>query len=78
MMGGMSGLGWWGPGFGGIFMILWWGLVIVGIVVLVRWLISFSRGGGAEKDVLDILKERYARGEIDQVEYEKMRHDLEH
>lgn len=40
MMGDMSGMGWWGSGFGGILMILWWGLVIVGVVALVRWLLS--------------------------------------
>jgi len=77
MMGDMSGMGWWGPGFGGIFMILWWGLVIVGIVALVRWLLSMQGDGGARKDALDILKERYARGDIDRDEFEKARRDIE-
>lgn len=76
MMGDMSGMGWWGPGFGGIFMILWWGLIIMGIVALARWLLSLPRSGGAGKDALDLLKERYARGEIDRNEFERTRRDI--
>lgn len=75
MMGGY-GMGW---GFGGFFMLLWWVLIIVGIVVLVRWLVGSSRdshGGAPDKTALDILKERYARGEINRETYEQMRRDL--
>jgi putative membrane protein len=77
MMGEYSGMGWFGPGFGGIFMILWWGLIIAGIVALVRWLMSSSRNTPTEKRALDILDERYARGEIDREEYEQRKRDLE-
>lgn len=76
MMGDMSGMGWWGPGFSGIFMILWWGLVILGTVTLVRWLLSLPRGGGADKSALDLLKERYARGDMDRDEFERTRRDI--
>lgn len=73
----MDGYGMGGFGFGGIFMILWWILIIVGIVVLVKWVLgsSASQGGSAGK-ALDILKERYARGEIDEQEYQKKKQDL--
>lgn len=75
MTGGFGG----GFGFGGIFMILWWVLIIAGIVVLVKWLAtSFGTGGrsGGESKALDLLKERYARGEIDEQEFQKRKRDL--
>lgn len=73
----MGGYGMGGFGFGGIFMILWWILIVVGIVALVKWLLgpSLGRGGGSSR-ALDILKERYARGEIDEQEYRKKLQDL--
>ena len=67
---------WWGPGFGWIFMILFWVLVILAIVALVKWL-SSTRDGGLPRRPLDILQERYARGEITREQYEQMRRDLE-
>lgn len=69
-----------GFGFGWIFMILWWVIIIVGIVALVRWLgaSTFSAGGhsGSSRQPLDFLKERYARGEINEQEYQKIKRDL--
>lgn len=77
---GMDGYGMGGFGFGGIFMILWWVLIIVGIVALVKWMASSTPGtesqGGSGRKALDILKERYARGEIDEQEYQKKKQDL--
>ncbi|MBL3591201.1 MAG: SHOCT domain-containing protein [gamma proteobacterium endosymbiont of Lamellibrachia anaximandri] len=61
-------------GFGGGFMWLFWILLIVAIVWAVK-----AAGGSREnppekqKSALDILKERYARGEIDQDEFEQKR-----
>jgi len=74
-MGGGAG---WGMGFGGIFMILFWVVIIVAVVMLVKWL----AGGSSridlprEKSALDILKERYARGEIGKEEFEQKKRDL--
>jgi len=73
---GNWGMGW----FGGIFMILFWILIIVGLVFVVRWLIQTSgRGknsGQSGSRAIDILKERYARGEIDKAQFEDMKRDL--
>lgn len=64
-------------GFGLVFMILWWGLVIAGIVVFIRWLTKQARETHShEKSALDILKERYAQGEIGRKEFEEKKKDL--
>lgn len=72
-----------GYGMGWIFMLLFWVLVIAGIVVLVKWLSSSSQSNASlppqppRRSALDILKERYARGEIDDEEYERRKRALE-
>lgn len=73
-MGWHDGMGW----GGGIMMILFWGLVILGVVFLVRIAMNAGRGspGRGPESPLDILKKRYARGEIDRETYERMKREI--
>ena len=77
-MWGDAGFGWgWGMGFGMVGMVLFWGLVIFGIVVLVKRVGGpASSGTPAAKSALDILDERYARGEIEKPEFEEKKRSL--
>ena len=66
-------MGWWMV-LGGLLWIAFWGAVIYLIVAFVR-----SSGRSAttsQDDPIAIIKRRYARGEIDRDEYERIRRDL--
>jgi putative membrane protein len=79
MMNDWGNFGGWGMGLGFVFMLLFWGLVILGIAALIRWLLTQSPSGrnSRDKTPLEIVQERYARGEIDREEYEQKKRDLE-
>jgi len=72
MMGGWNGFGI----LGWIPMLLFWILLILGVVALFRYLGGSTRSSDKERSPLDILKERYAKGEIDKKEFEQMKKDL--
>jgi putative membrane protein len=65
---------WWGTGW--IFMLIFWGLIVFGLILLIRWLIGMTKATRAEESALDILKKRYARGEIDKEEFEQKKKDI--
>ena len=77
---------WWGHGwgyggmmFGGLLMIVFWGGIIVLAILAVRWIAGNSSQRDApppRQSPLDILKERFARGEIDKKEYDERRKTL--
>lgn len=69
--------GWGWMALGALHMVLFWALVIGGIVLLVRLVSGNSGSSGQDSDPLTILKARYARGEIDEAEYQRMRRELQ-
>jgi len=78
----MSNFGWGGWLLGGLMMLLFWGGLIVLVVLIIR---SFSGSGSRSQNqivttpsnALEIIKNRYAQGEISKEEFETIRHDLE-
>lgn len=67
-----------GMGLGLLAMLAFWGTLIVGAALLVRWLGGPRSGGESRGEPpIETLKRRYAAGEIDREEYERMRQELE-
>ncbi len=77
----MDGYGY-GMGYGiwGILGLIFWILVIIGLVLLIKYLWEGGGiGSGAKKEqesALEILKRRYARGDISKEEFEEKKKDL--
>ena len=60
-----------------LYMIIVWVVIIAGTVLLINWSIKQNQPGkNGEKSALDILKERYAKGEINQKEFAAKKKDL--
>ena len=69
---GMPWYGWIGP----ILMIGFWALVVTAIVFFIRYLVRESRRSRRDPPFLEILKARYAKGEISKEEFEEKKRDL--
>jgi putative membrane protein len=66
-----------GYGMGyGILGLIFWILVIIGLVLLIRYLLESGRAKREQESALEILKKRYARGEISKEEFEEKKKDL--
>jgi putative membrane protein len=77
MWGHMGDYGWGGMGIG---MLLLWGILIAAIVLLIKYTWgagTFAGRDRREKNALELLKERYARGEIGREEFEQKKSDIE-
>jgi len=77
-----DGMGWWML-WGGLMMLLFWG----GVIALIVWGVQAAtrrdsgpapppQAGASRPAPLDIAKERYARGEITQAEFEQAKNNL--
>jgi putative membrane protein len=66
----------WGMGMG------WWWIIGVAVMIAIIWFVAKAINQGnspqipPDKSALDILEERYARGEIDKAEFEERKRDL--
>lgn len=58
-----------------LMMLLFWGLVIVGVVLGIRWLVTQGKETRSDS-AMEILRQRYARGEINKEEFEAKKRDL--
>ncbi len=81
----MMGFGLGGMLFGGLLMLAFWVLVIVGVIWLVATIARGSSTGAPRTNTdasltaptaLDILKTRYAKGEITKEQFEEMKREL--
>ncbi len=72
-------------GIGYIFIFIYWGIGLVISLLVLRFILKMVRGkkdvmqmmaGGQQKSALDVLKERYAKGEINQQEFEEKRKSM--
>ncbi len=68
----------WGMGSGWIFMVLFWALVILGVMYLLKLVSGGTKSKKQEEEdtALDILKKRYARGEISTEEFDEKKKDI--
>lgn len=84
-----NNLGTWGW-MGGIFMMIFWFLIVFGFIYFIIWLVkgngSMGCCGGHDHEehkheekgsALTILKERYAKGDVDKKEFEEKKKDIE-
>jgi len=64
-------------GGGWLFMALFWGLVLAGIIALVVLIARRSESHRTDSEsAMDVLKKRYAKGEINREEFERMKDDI--
>ena len=65
-------MGW----FGGFSMILFWLVIIIAAIALISFLAKPTKENLTKQTALDILKERYAKGEINKQEFVEKKRDL--
>ena len=59
----------------GIFGMIFWFLIIIGIIYFIIWVLNENRFTSKD-DTLEILKRRYAKGEVTKKQFEEMKKEL--
>lgn len=73
----MMGFGFGGGIFGGIMMALFWIIIIMASLAFLRWLARDLTGSAnSSNKAMEILKEKYAKGEVTKEEFETKKKDL--
>ncbi|MFQ6675948.1 MAG: SHOCT domain-containing protein [Fidelibacterota bacterium] len=67
---------WTGWGGGWLTMVSWWVLIILGIVFLVKLIVGQGSREAKGHSPLEIVKRRYAGGEITKEEFDQIKGDL--
>lgn len=66
---------WLGMGFG---MLIFWIIVVIFLFAIIRWAVGQGKTGyESTSQALNILKERYAKGEINKDQFESMKRDIQ-
>jgi len=75
----MNGMGWGGMWFSSIFWLFFLGVIIWAVISFVNNSRNRDQSGNfpGQESALDILKKRYASGEITKEEFEQMKRDLQ-
>ena len=63
--------------FGGLMMLIFWATIVALIFMAVRWFLMGRKITQAPTDAMEILKSRYAQGELDEEQYRKLKSVLE-
>jgi putative membrane protein len=70
----MHWMNWTGGGW--VMMTLWWLIILSAIVIGIKWLSQQQARPSNAESALDILKQRYARGEISRDQFDQMKRDV--
>lgn len=65
-----------GGALGWFMFIVFWSFVIFGIFLFIKSLNSLTAKNKNSEEAMQILKTRYAKGDIDRNEYEKMKKEI--
>lgn len=65
-----------GFGFGGIGMIIFWIVILAALVYFIKYLVTQDRHHESDSGAMEILKKRFASGEISKDEFNQLRHEL--